>query len=204
MYAWKQAAEEHEDWLSRLVQLAPAVVLATRPVVRGEAPYNEALVWTPDDKACGAHIKVYLPDEDGFWEATWYRRGPREFVPVQAGPAQVGFLICTEIWFQEHARAYGKQGLHLIACPRATPASTVDKWIAGGRTVAVVSGAYCLSSNRGGHDEHGNTWGGNGWIIDPEGVVLALTSAELPSVTLDLDLNVSEAAKFTYPRYVPE
>lgn len=26
-------------------------------------------------------------------------------------------MICTEIWFMERARAYGKNGAHLIATP---------------------------------------------------------------------------------------
>lgn len=83
--------------------------------------------------------------------------------------------------------------------------ASVDKWIAGGRAAAVISGAYCLSSNRGGIDQHGFEWAGTGWIIEPEeGDVLALTSLEHPFVTLDIDLTIAENAKRTYPRYVPE
>jgi N-carbamoylputrescine amidase len=100
-----------------------------------------------------------------------------------------------------HAREYARQDVHLLLCPRATLAPSVDKWIAGGRTAAVVSGAFCLSSNFGGDD--GLQWGGNGWIIEPEGGnILGLTSPENPFLTLEIDLGVAEAAKQTYPRYV--
>jgi N-carbamoylputrescine amidase len=71
-------------------------------------------------------------------------------------------------------------------------------WLAGGRTAAVVAGAYAVSSNHG--DER---FGGQGWIVDPDGRVLAITSAEEPFVTVDVDLDGAEAAKRTYPRYVP-
>ena len=60
----------------------------------------------------------------------------------------------------------------------------------------------CLSSNLTGRTEDGRDFGGNGWIIDPEGNVLGLTSDEKPFLTLDLDLSISHHAKQTYPRYV--
>jgi len=104
----------------------------------------------------------------------------------------------------ERARAYGKAGAHLIVTPRATPLSTVDKWLAGGRVAAVVSGAFSLSSNRAGAGAQGMRFGGQGWIIGPDGEALGLTSRECPIVTLDIDLNEAERAKSTYPRYVSE
>jgi N-carbamoylputrescine amidase len=77
--------------------------------------------------------------------------------------------------------------------------------VAGGRTAAVVSGAFCLSSNRGGVDETDLAWGGAAWITEPEeGEVLALTTEEEPFATVDIDLNVAKQAKATYPRYVLE
>jgi len=67
----------------------------------------------------------------------------------------------------------------------------------------VVSGAYCLSSNFGYRDGDAFKWGGNGWIIEPEGgTVLGTTSRERPFLTLEIELRVAEAAKHTYPRYV--
>jgi len=114
-------------------------------------------------------------------------------------------LICTEIWFSEHARAYGRAGIHLLLTPRATPLSSAEKWVAGGRTAAIISGTFCLSSCFGGIDCNGMQRAGKGWIIDPEeGEVLALTSPSQPYITLDIDLSIAERAKLTYPRYVRE
>ena len=75
--------------------------------------------------------------------------------------------------------------------------------MAGGRTAAVVSGAFCLSSCFGGRDRYGMQWAGRGWIIEPEeGDILAVTSRSQPFITLDIDLQVADRAKQTYPRYV--
>ena len=117
--------------------------------------------------------------------------------------AKIGFLICTELWFGVHACEYAMQGIDLLVCPRATGLSSIDKWIAGGRTAAVAAGAYCLSSNFSKTDGKGNEWGGTGWIIEPEeGQVLGITSSNLPFLTMEIDLNASKNAKQTYPRYI--
>jgi N-carbamoylputrescine amidase len=200
---WRKAVQAHDNWLQRLTELAPATVVGTRPVIQQGRHFNEGFIWEPESGYRGVHQKYYLPDEAGFWEASWYERGPFEFATARCGPASAGFLICSEIWFSEHARFYGKKGIHLLLCPRATPLSSADKWVAGGRTAAVVSGAFCLSSNFHNSNTPEIEWGGTGWIIEPEeGRVLGLTSADEPFLTLDIDLRVAEAAKKTYPRYL--
>lgn len=202
---WKEAVRAHDQWQDRLQQLAPATVAGSRPVIQAGRRYNEGFVWSAETGYRAIHTKYYLPDEEGFWEASWYERGDGNFEMVDIGPIGVGFLICTEQWFSEHARAYGKKGAHIVLCPRATPAASGNKWLAGGCTVAVTSGAFCLSSNRGGIDSQGMNWGGGGWIVEPqEGVVLALTDREHPFKTIDIDPTTAERAKSTYPRYVEE
>ena len=202
---WEAAVEAHDRWQDRLVDLSPALVVGSRPTIRSARRINEGFIYTRENGYMPVHQKYYLPNEDGFWESTWYHRAEKKFNVVQAGSAAVGFLICTEQWFGEHARAYGKQGDHLVLCPRATPAASTAKWLAGGQTVAVVSGAFCLSSNRGGIDAGGMSWGGTGWVVEPqEGIVLALTDRDQPFKTVDIDLSVAERARKTYPRYVKE
>jgi len=201
---WEQAVAAHDAWLARLTELAPAIVLGSRPVNQPGRRLNQGFVWEQIGGYRAAHLKYYLPDEDGFWEATWYDRGDGAFSPIGCGAAQVGFQICTDLWFMERARAYGKAGAHLIVTPRATPLSTVSKWLVGGRAAAVISGVFSLSSNRAGAGAQAMMFGGQGWIIGPDGEALGLTSRECPFVTLDIDLNEAERAKATYPRYVSE
>ena len=200
---WESAVESHESWLNRLAEANVPFIAGTRPVNRSGKRVNEAFWFTPGHGIAGAHQKYYLPDEEGFWEATWYGPGDGVFETIEAGDIRAGFLICTEMWFMERARKYGQSGARFVFVPRCTPDYSGDKWLAGGRSCAVVSGAYCLSSNRQNHA--GSTgFGGLGWIIDPEGEVLATTSGDKPFVTVDIDLKAADAARKTYPRYVKE
>jgi N-carbamoylputrescine amidase len=201
---WQAALAAHDRWLARLPELAlAAAVLGTRPTdLAGGQRANQAFVWQPGSGCRAAHLKHYLPNEDGFWEASWYGRGDGRFEPVDCAGVRVGFLICTELWFMERARAYGRAGIHLLANPRGAELRTVERWLVGGRAAAIISGAFCLSSNRAGPNLPGAPFGGHGWIINPSGDLLAVTSPEQPFITLDLDLGEAERAKCTYPRDV--
>ena len=199
--AWERAAAAHDEWIDRLDALAPATVLLSRPSIRGERRYNEGVRWTDDDGATTVHEKRYLPEEPGFWEASWYDRGQREFSLVECAGARTGFLVCTDLWAAEEARSYGHAGTHLIANPRATEQRTLEKWRAGGRSTGVVSGAFVASSNRVTiAEEPSVVFGGEGWIVDPDGAVIARTTRNQPFVTAGIALAAAERAKETYPR----
>ncbi|MBI3439490.1 MAG: carbon-nitrogen hydrolase family protein [Proteobacteria bacterium] len=198
---WDAAIAAHAAWRPRLLELAPAMVLTAEPAERNGKRLNEAIIWD-GGLAISAHQKRFLPEEEGFWEATWYERGDGAFDIAVTRDARVGFQICTELWMLEESRKYGLMGADIIAAPRCTPMSTVERWFIAGRAAAMLSGAFCLSSNHAGASHAGLTFGGAGWIIDPEGVVMAVTSASEPIVTREIDIEVSRAAKTTYPRYV--
>jgi N-carbamoylputrescine amidase len=201
---WTKSMEAHKKWLERCEELVPACVLGSNPSESGKVRLNQGFVWDEENGYKKAHDKFYLPDEDGYWEATWYSRGDGEFNTVQCSQASVGFLICSGIWFFERSRQYGKLGAHIVVCPRATPKSTLDKWLVAGQAAAVVSGAYSLSSNRVGPEGNPAELGGKGWIIEPDGRVLGVTSQAQPFLTCDIDLTAANKAKDTYPRYIPD
>jgi len=200
---WQAAVAAHDGWMARLYELSAPIVVGTRPVIDEGGPRNQGFVWQTATGCREAHTKYYLPDEKGFWEATWYDRGDGLFNVIDVNGVKIGFLICTELWFHAHARAYAAQGIHILVCPRATPHTSVDTWLTGGQTAAVVSGAFCLSSNFNGPLIDGMAFGGRGWIIEPEaGRVLGSTTEDNPILTIDIDLTAAEDAKQTYPRYV--
>lgn len=202
---WAEAVAAHQDWISRLSSFNVPVIAGTRPVLKNGEPRNEGFIWTQAGGAVGVHDKYYLPDEEGFWEATWYRRGDGTFEVAQVAGITVGFLICTEMWFNHRARDYAKAGMDILLCPRATPSTSSGTWLAGGRAAANVSGAFCLSSNFNGWNTTEMDFGGTAWIIEPEeGEVLGTTTGKDPFLTLDVDLADARAAKTTYPRYVAE
>jgi len=185
--------------MERLPELGAPVVLGSRPVERGGRRLNEGFVWNRKAGARGVHLKNYLPNEPGFYEARWYQRGGKPFATFEAAGWKTGFMICSDMWAMGSARTYGKRGVELVAVPRATPVSSIDKWVAGGRVAAVVAGAYCASSNRSG--KHGEaTFGGRGWIVDPDGRVLGLTSGGRPFIAVEIEKSKADRAKSTYPR----
>ncbi len=200
---WIGAVAAHEAWLRRLPELGAEIVAGTAPRIIGDKRYNMAFIWSPRHGLGWHHQKTYLPNDDGYWEANWYDRAPIDFQAASINQLTVGFMICTEIWFLQHARDYGKRGAHLLLNPRSTPRHTNAKWLAGGRTAAVVSGAFCLSSNHAGR-VNGLALGGAGWLCDPDGRLLATTGEATPFATLELDLALAEKAKTTYPRYVDD
>jgi len=200
---WQNAVEAHARWLTRLPELGVATVIGTRPVTRNGLRLNEGFMWQAAHGYQVVHDKYYLPEDEGFWEASWYQRGAEQFELSEAAGIRFGLVICTELWFLQRARSYGLAGAHFIATPRATGKPTTDKWLAGGRVQAVVSGAYSLSSNHVSEDPNVDL-GGQGWVIDPDGQVLAVTSRQQPFATVEIDIARAEAAKQTYPRYVPD
>ncbi len=204
---WATSVQRHLDGIERLGSLGVDVVVSSRPTIDAAGSRrNEAFIWTRQHPEPAAiHQKYYLPDEPGYWEHSWYDRGPRRFDTARAGDALVGVAICTEMWFLEWARHYANDGVDILATPRATGRGSIDKWIAGGRVAAVCSGAYSLSSNLAlPEGTSAADCGGVGWVIDPEGEVLATTSAEQPCTTVEIDLAFARHSKSTYPRYVPE
>jgi N-carbamoylputrescine amidase len=116
--------------------------------------------------------------------------------------ATLGIQICTEMWMMDVSRQYGIRGVDIIAVPRATPSTSRERWLVGGTVAAIVSGAFCISSNRSGSSTADDEFAGLGWIIDPDGAVLATTSDADRFVTCDIDLQHAARAKTTYPRYV--
>src|SRR6185503_1923468 len=86
--AWKRAVQLHERWLGRIGELAPATVLATRPIDRDGRRFNEGFVSDSDAGYRAAHVKAFLPREDGFFESSWYHAGDAVFEPVKVRSAR--------------------------------------------------------------------------------------------------------------------
>ena len=194
---WMQAVAAHDAWERRFPELGGAVVLGTRPVQFGNQRYNSAFVWDRQLGTRSAHAMSFLSEAAEGAAAGWYHPAPAEFTPIEVGSASVGFLIETELWAMEEARAYGVEGVQLLATPRRTLAQQAERWIAAGRVAAVLAGAFGVSSSR---VAPAGAVGGPGWILSPDGQTLALTEAEQPFVTESIDLTAADRAKQTYPR----
>lgn len=198
---WSAAVARSNAWEARLPELGADWVVGARPVTAGGRRLNEGFLWHAQTGYAPLRRKFHLPDEPGGWEAQWFERGDAAFPLFTAGPLSFGLNICTELWALDTYADYAAQGgLQAILSPRATAAATTDKWLAVGTVAAVRTGAYSLSSNRA--DHAAGTYGGAGWVISPDGALLARTTAEHPFCTVDVDLDAAATARGTYPRYV--
>lgn len=202
---WLDAVDAHARHIAALGRLGARAVVGTRPVVSASGGFrNQAYLWTPEPRVLPVHEKYYLPNEEAYWEANWYERGELRFDHCEALELRIGIQICTEMWFFEWARKFARDGVELLCIPRATPHGSVDKWLAGGRAAAVCSGAWCLSSNLWNPPGGRADCGGLGWIISPDGDVVARTDVDAPFAVADIDPGLARRSKTTYPRYVAE
>ena len=196
---WAAAQALSEVWRHRLPELGVAHVVGTLPATIDGRPFNQGFLWSASGKPVPLRSKFYLPDEPGTWEARWFDRGDPDFTEYHAGDLTFALNICTELWAVETYARYAANGVQAVLSPRATAAATTAKWLSAGVVAAVRSGAFSLSSNR---VEPTGACGGVGWIIDPYGHILALTTPDAPFATLNIDLSASAAAQEDYPCYV--
>src|SRR6476661_4440675 len=196
---WNAVEALSDTQLRRLPELRAEYVVATRPTRMDARRLNQGCLWSVVAGVQPLRSKYFLPEEPGNWEATWFQRGEPEFPIFRAGPVSFGLNICTELWALETYATYAARGVELVLSPRATALTTTTRWLAAGVVAAVRSGAFSLSSNR---VDSSGACGGRGWIIDPAGEVLAITSAAEPFATRNIDLASAAKAKESYPRYV--
>ena len=196
---WDRAEELGNGWLSRLSELGARYVVSTRPVTSEGRHYNEGYIWSADAGVVPLRRKYFLPDETSCWEAQWFDRGDAAFPAFRADALTFGLNICTELWALETYAGYAARGVQVIFSPRATEAATMGKWLSVGMVAAVRSGAYSISSNR---VEAAGTCGGMGWIVGPDGEILAVTTPKVPFATVDVDLGASARSRKRYPCYV--
>lgn len=199
----QKAIASHQEWLQRIPELGVNIVAYSKPVQQENKFYNTAYIWTPKDGHQKVHTKHFFPEEPGFYEATWFDHEPEHFELIEVAGIKIGFLLCTEVWFTQFARKYGFAGIDLLLCPRATGKSSVPQWLRCGQTLSIISGSYCLSSNRSGIGAENFEWGGTGWISQPmDGTLLGTTTKDTPFLTINIDLKKTALAKKEYPLYV--
>ena len=198
----KESVQVHEEGLEALRALNVPVVVSSRPVIAGDRLANEAFV-LERGLFRSLHQKHFFPAEEGWFETRWFTTSKPGFESIEVDGLRVGALICTELMFNERARAYGRAKAHLIAVPRATGQS-MAQWKTAGAMAAIVSGCYVVSSNRVGSSYGGPTFGGGGYAFAPDGSMLCESSEGLSIAVFTLDRRRAEEQKSQYPVYVEE
>ena len=170
---WREALAQHEHMLGRLGELKCGWIASSRPIEEDGRRYNEAFLWSAAKGYRAVRRKWYLPDAPIAKETVWFSQGDRNFAAVKADNVDIGFQVCSEVMFPEHAREAGFSGAHLIVQPRAG---------GSGRHWRVASEMSAVAS------------------LSPQCQSLAETSADAPFVTASIDLAAADKAKTVYPR----
>lgn len=191
----------HDVGLDALKKLNVPTILSSRPVQFEGKLANEAFVLDNGEYKF-AHQKHYFPEEPGFYETNWFANAKPGFDVVEANGLVIGIILCTELFFNEWARSYGRQGAHLIVVQRAT-GQTVEHWKTAASMAAIVSGCYVVSSNRVGKFDDELIFGGNGFAYAPDGSLISETTPEKPVVSIELDFELVKKSAKTIPMLCP-
>ncbi len=193
---WRETVEIHDAMIARMAELSAPLVLSSRPVERDGRRLNEAFIWSAAEGYQGIRSKWYLPDAPDGREALWFHQGDRNFTPSSASGVNIGFQLCSEMMYPEHAREIGLASGHLIAQPRATGGNR--RWHIAAAMSAATSGGFVASANRRSFDR--DWFSGGSWIFGPAAELLAETTDAAPFATADIDTRQADRAKNEYPR----
>lgn len=199
--AWHKSLEVTNEALAHLGDFHAGTVLGSIPMqLEDGRRVNAGFSWSKKSGLQIHHYKQHLPHGPGYWETTWTEAGPGGFNPfVLENGLTVGFMICTDIMFPEHARSYGRQATDLIVCPRATPIMDAAMFHAALTMAATVSGCYVASSNRGYTDSAGFSYEGAGMVISPRAIDIARTNPQDFYMVVDIDTDHVRAKQARYP-----
>jgi N-carbamoylputrescine amidase len=198
-------AEEPEGPRHRLQADAArraGVALLGGAIVRDPATgkrHNTALLFDRNGVLSGSYRKVHLPFEEDFWEAAHYRPGDKAPEVMPGLPLPVGVQICSDANRTTGCQLLAARGAEVIIVPRATPASSWERWRLVLRADAVTSAAWVVTVNRPANVET-TPVGGPSAVIAPDGTVVAENTE--PMTVVRLDRESVERARNDYPGYL--
>jgi N-carbamoylputrescine amidase len=204
MASFERSVADHEAGIAALGELGAPALIGTRLALVDGVRVNQGFTWTREDGLRLLHTKQHIPFSPGYWESAWYEPLPGEPATVEIAGLRVGVLICTEVMFNEHARHFGREGVQLIAVPRATPPITAHMFDVALQMAAVASGAYVASSNRSLSFTHESLFEGRGRIVSPLGETVAQTSPFAPVAVHEVNLDFVAWKQSQYPCDVPD
>lgn len=162
--------------------------------------HNRALTFDAAGQLLDTYDKLHVPSEEGFWETAHYEVGHRLPTRIDTFGVPVGVQLCSDMYRPQVSQYLGALGVAAILAPRATEATTFDRWRAMLQSNAITSCAFVISVNRP-RPEFGVALGSPSAVICPDGRVLVETTQPLTVVTLPLS-EIAQA-KRSYPGYLP-
>jgi len=201
----KASLENQAFWISKLATLHVEYIFYSKLIVEGERYFKASCLY---DKKSGHQIvrKVEIIKQKDNAYSLKSPRSTNECILIEIEFYKIGIALDTELWTTAIGDYLGKSGIDILLCPRASSKESVEQWIRQGQTMAVLSGAFCLSSNKTRLSRNNFQWGGRAFITEPfTGMLLGSTNNYKRFLTLKLDMKKSREAKSKFPlkSYVP-
>ena len=162
--------------------------------------YDSSPVIDADGRLLGTTRMVHIAQMDGFWEQDYYTPGNHGAPVWQTAVGRIGVAICYDRHYPEYMRALALAGADLVAIPQA---GALGEWPDGlyeaeVRTAAFQNGYYAALANRVGRED-ALTFGGESFVVDPEGQIVARAMA-LEDDLLIAEIDLERAARSTARR----
>ncbi len=162
--------------------------------------FDSSPVLDRDGRLLGVTRMVHITQYEGFYEQDYYQPGDRGAPVYDTQVGKLGVAICYDRHYPEYMRALGVGGAELVVIPQA---GVVGEWPEGMfeaevRAAAFQNGYFAALCNRVGCEEH-LTFGGESFVVDPEGRVLG-RGRQLEEDLLVVDLDLGAAAQSTARR----
>ena len=170
----------------------------TRDPVSGRR-FNRALLFDALGTLAGSYDKLHIPGEEGFWESDHYDSGDVAPRRVDTFSLPLGLQICSDLQRPQGTQLLGAQGAAAVLAPRATPATSYERWRTVIRANAVTAAVYLVSVNRP-ESEGAAPIGGPSLAVHPSGDVLVESTD--PLCFVKLERTTVEKARADYPGYL--
>jgi N-carbamoylputrescine amidase len=192
---WQRTVDNHARWLAQLSSSIQTPIITSRPITKAGKNLNEAIYVDGNRDTHPLRSKKYLPNDFPAVERVWFHEGEATDPVFDILGHKVGVQLCSEIMYTESARKLADGDVEIIIQSRAT--GDHPRWRAASLLAASTAGAYVVGANR--RSSERDWFTGGGWVYSPDGELLAETCAEVPFVTVDLDLSRATLAKTDYP-----
>ena len=192
---WQHVVDSHAHWLKQLSTAIPTSIITSRPITRTGKNLNEAFYMDHDRDINPLRSKQYLPNDYPALERVWFHEGESSDPVFDIQGHKIGVQLCSEIMYPEIPRKLADNDVEIIVQSRAT--GDHPCWRAASLLAASTAGAYVVGANR--RSVERDWFTGGSWVYSPEGELLAETSATIPFVPVEVDLDCATNAKTEYP-----
>ena len=160
---------------------------------KGDQRFDSSPVIDADGTLLGTTRMFHITDFPCFHENGYYDPAPAPLRVFDTRVGRVGVAICYDRHYPEVMRGLGLAGAQWVIVPQA---GTVGEWPDGMyqaevRTAAFQNGYYAALCNRTGTEE-GMAFGGESFVCDPRGKIVAQAGLEETVLVADLDESALE------------